>query len=379
MKILRSWVAVAAATAASLGMAVSTALAAPVSTTYQLSLPGSPTYYSPITIVEPFGGINNDQAFGNFPGAPPCPTNGLTDTVTISGVGGNELLQYVVDVAFVVPPTTANPTGRIELPGFPQPVVNVAGAGGTVSPNVGTGNATVTINIPSSTTWQSPELRVQVNMQVFDSTTNPNALLRPSPFPMAAAWDIFSSGCATPPPPPPNTTLGKGMTATIGFWHNKNGQALINSFNGGSNSTALANYLATTYPKLYGCLANKSNADIAALFLTDFSVQGAKVDAQVLAVALATYATNSTLAGGTQATQFGFQVSSTGVTLNALFNVGNDGAAVGVPNNTVETVSQILQGANSLSANCVLDQTNLSLLNQTNDLFDAINSTGDIG
>src|SRR5262249_16716321 len=39
------------------------------------------------------------------------------------------------------------------------------------------------------------------------------------------------------------TSLGKavqkGLAAGIGFWHNNNGQALINSFNGGSTSTAL--------------------------------------------------------------------------------------------------------------------------------------------
>src|SRR5207249_6280975 len=40
------------------------------------------------------------------------------------------------------------------------------------------------------------------------------------------------------------TNLGlfvhRGQTATIGFWANNNGQALINSFNGGSTSTSLA-------------------------------------------------------------------------------------------------------------------------------------------
>jgi hypothetical protein len=44
------------------------------------------------------------------------------------------------------------------------------------------------------------------------------------------------------------TTLGQdvqhGLTGGIGFWHGKNGQALINSFNGGSNATALSTWLA---------------------------------------------------------------------------------------------------------------------------------------
>ena len=42
------------------------------------------------------------------------------------------------------------------------------------------------------------------------------------------------------------------MTATIGFWHNKNGQALIKSLNGSSSSTQLGNWLAATFPQVYG-------------------------------------------------------------------------------------------------------------------------------
>lgn len=377
MKFRRPWALGLAAGVASLAVAGSTALAATVTTTYTIGLPGSTTYYSPITVNQPFGGpsVGNDQGFGNFPGAPPCPVNGVTDTVTVTGIGGNELLQATVDLTYVVPVTAANPTGRIAVPGFPQPIVVVPGSGGLTSGTTGTGTYTATINIPSSNVWQSPELHAAVNFQVFDSTVTPNPLLKPAPFPMAAEWDVFSSGCFTPP----STNFGKGMTATIGFWHNKNGQALINSFNGGPSSTALANYLASTYPNLYGCLANKTNSDIAALFMSDFGVRGMKVDAQVLGVALATYASNSSLAGGTQAAQYGFQVSSTGVTLNALYNVGNNGAAVGVPNGTTETIGQILQGANAMSANCTLDATNTSLLTTTNDLFSGINQSGDIG
>ena len=64
-----------------------------------------------------------------------------------------------------------------------------------------------------------------------------------------------------------------GDTATIGFWHNKNGQALIDSLNGGSTATALGNWLATQFPYLYGPqssnnLTGATNAQVAALFLT---------------------------------------------------------------------------------------------------------------
>ena len=63
--------------------------------------------------------------------------------------------------------------------------------------------------------------------------------------------------------------LGKGDTATIGFWHNKNGQALIDSLNGGPTATNLANWLASQFPYLYGAssannMTGKTNADVAA-------------------------------------------------------------------------------------------------------------------
>jgi len=43
-----------------------------------------------------------------------------------------------------------------------------------------------------------------------------------------------------------------GQTATIGFWQNKNGQNLIKSLNGGATSTQLGNWLAATFPNMYG-------------------------------------------------------------------------------------------------------------------------------
>ncbi len=176
---------------------------------------------------------------------------------------------------------------------------------------------------------------------------------------------------------PPPSQLGHGSTATIGFWHNKNGQALILSLNGGPSSTLLGNWLAANFPGLYGCLNGLTNTQIAQLFLTDFNVTGANVDAQVLATALAVYSTNSTLAGGTQAAQYGFTVNSTG-TGSKLFNVGNYGDAVGVPNNSSLTALQILAGANAQSSSCILDNKNLGLLGDTNTLFDSINQAGDI-
>jgi hypothetical protein len=182
------------------------------------------------------------------------------------------------------------------------------------------------------------------------------------------------------------TDLTRGETATIGFWHNKNGQALIKSFNGGPTSTDLATWLATSFPNLYGPgttatnpydLTGKTNADVASLFLTFFKAKGMKTNAQLLAVALAEYATTSSL-GATAAAKYGFVVTDTGVG-SAGFNVGSSGAAFGVANNTVLTVAQILASANRGSTNGLLYGGDTSLITLANSVLDGINQKGDIG
>jgi hypothetical protein len=166
-----------------------------------------------------------------------------------------------------------------------------------------------------------------------------------------------------------------GDTATIGFWHNKNGQALIDSLNGGPNSTALGNWLATEFPYLYGAksannLANQSNATVAALFLTFFNVSGQKTSAQILGGALAIYVTNSNLAG-TGAGSYGFNVSPSGTGAKT-YNVGSLGTTIGLSNNASYTVLQLLQQAN-------LDLQNGTFnANAFNSIFSNINQTGDI-
>ena len=59
-------------------------------------------------------------------------------------------------------------------------------------------------------------------------------------------------------------------TATIGFAHNHKGQALINSLNRSPNSTALGNWLETSFPYLDGVssshnLTSATNSTLAML------------------------------------------------------------------------------------------------------------------
>jgi hypothetical protein len=173
---------------------------------------------------------------------------------------------------------------------------------------------------------------------------------------------LAGKGGTVPPPP-----LAHGDTATIGFWHNKNGQQLIDSLNSGPNATDLGNWLATTFPCIWGGqngainLAGKSNLQIAAQFLVYFGVTGMKTDAQMMAVALASYATSTTLSGGTAAANYGFNVSPDGT-----------GAKTFVVNGTTYTVLQLLKQANDAKCAGTFDA------NFWNTVFSNINQSGDI-
>lgn len=170
--------------------------------------------------------------------------------------------------------------------------------------------------------------------------------------------------------------LGKGMTATIGFWHNNNGQALILSLNGGASSKALGNWLAQSFPNVYAGLAGMTNTQIASYFLTLFNVSGQKTEAQFLAGALAVYSTNSTLAGGNYAAGYGFTVNGSGTGV-ATYNVGTQLAPYGGPTGTV-TILQLIQFVNSKSLAGRLANGNSALLGVINTIFSDINQKGDI-
>ncbi len=194
-----------------------------------------------------------------------------------------------------------------------------------------------------------------------------------------------------------------GQTATIGFWQNKNGQNLIKSLNGGANATQLGNWLAATFPNMYGAsagansLVGKTNAEVADFYSDLFRRKKkeaeqlglggpTKMDAQVMAVALATYVTNETLAG-TVATSSGFVVTENGLGVST-FNVGTSGEAFGVDDGSVLTVLDLLLATDDMTVNGVLydldgdgdADDNLESLLRTlaNDLYTTINEQGDI-
>ncbi len=178
-----------------------------------------------------------------------------------------------------------------------------------------------------------------------------------------------------------------GLTAGIGFWNNANGQALIKSLNGGGagghGSDQLGNWLAATMPNTFGSLAGKDNAAVAAQFQQDFVVKGVKLDAQVLATALSVYVTNATLdpldatTQSNLAVQDGFTVNGDGAG-TATVNVGSNGDAFGVANNSTLTLIDLLRAADAQAVNGVLYGGNAAKRKEANDVFSAVNQAGSI-
>lgn len=179
-----------------------------------------------------------------------------------------------------------------------------------------------------------------------------------------------------------------GQTATIGFWQNKNGQALITSLNGSESSTQFGDWLAATFPNIYGALAGDNdltgatNTEVASFYRDIFKAKKvkdsgpAKVDPQAMAVAIAIYVTNESLAG-TVAQSYGFVTSANGVG-GMLFNVGDSGAAFGVADNTDLTVMDIMLAVDDQAVLGVLYDGDAFLRQLANEVLTAINEQGDI-
>jgi hypothetical protein len=173
-----------------------------------------------------------------------------------------------------------------------------------------------------------------------------------------------------------------GQAAGIGFWNNKNGQALIKALNGGVG-TQLGDWLATSFPNMYGAragtsnLAGKSNADVAAFFQSRFILKGDKLDAQVLATALSVYVTDSRLNPTGVGSKYGFLIDGKGLG-SATFNVGLNGAAFGVADNATMTVMDLLRAADARAIGGVLYNGDAVKRTDAKNVFAGINEAGGI-
>jgi hypothetical protein len=94
-------------------------------------------------------------------------------------------------------------------------------------------------------------------------------------------------------------------------------------------------------------------------------------------VVLGIYATTSSL-GGTWSASYGFTVTAWGLGAYS-YNVGSDGAAFGVPNNSTRNVFELLWAVNNKAVKGVLYNGNATLQSQAADLFHKLNKAGSIG
>ncbi len=114
------------------------------------------------------------------------------------------------------------------------------------------------------------------------------------------------------------TRQGFGQTQNSEYWRGQAGQNLINRFNGAATSTQLSNWLATTFPRLYGPqagannLTGRTNAQVAAYYASLFNRSSTALEREVLATALNIYASTLNL-GGAAGALAGFQVTSSGL------------------------------------------------------------------
>ena len=136
------------------------------------------------------------------------------------------------------------------------------------------------------------------------------------------------------------------------------------------------------FPELYGVNAGSNNLtgftndQVAAFCLNLASQTSAKLDTAALATALNVYATTASLGGG-QAQAYGFDVTADGLGA-ASYNVGLNGSAFGVANNTTLTVFALLVDVDSFAVNGVLYNGNKTLRNEAMSVFGAIDSLGGI-
>lgn len=191
------------------------------------------------------------------------------------------------------------------------------------------------------------------------------------------------------------SSVQAGDTATIGFWQNKNGQALIKQ--GGA---ALVNWLNANFGNVFGDTftggsGGDNDVEVASFYKNQFFSQKLKgtpkVDAQFMATAFATFFTSSNLSGGSVAASYGFNVTQTGIGTNVV-NIGSNGAAFGVADNTDMTIMAILLATNGLTGNSgsgyrniydtngdgVLDDNEKALRVLANNIYSAINEGGHI-
>jgi hypothetical protein len=181
--------------------------------------------------------------------------------------------------------------------------------------------------------------------------------------------------------PDPTGPVQPGQAGLGSFWASTRGQALIKALNGGAASTQLASWLAATLPNTFGAsagannLSGQGNMRVATFFKSAFRKDPA--EAEMLATALSVYVTNATLDNTKVAATYGFTVAGDGLG-TATFNVGANGAAFGLANNTTMMVIDLLRAADSQSLGGVLYNGDATKQKAASATFAGVNQAGGV-
>jgi hypothetical protein len=365
----------------------------------QLSEPG----FAPLVLVDSgsTGVITiNNVTYGDFKitsmtglskplvGSPPTTAEmHLNDLQLTSTNSGKTLTIQMSDNGFSLNPGTTSVTSTFGG-------TNSGGAQLTYQAYVDTSNALFGKATPigplfstTATSFNNPPTTASFNQSGPFSMTEVVTIAATGSSQVGFDGDILATA-----PNTPSTPVGPGQFATIGFWRNKNGQAVINSFNGGSDQILLGNWLATTFPHLFGTsnpytgtsLAGLTNAQVATVY-SNLSNSGVTQNTyiQAFAVALGIYADTTSLGGASLianglAAKYGFNVTSAGGG-NSTFNItGNEAAFPGLGSNP--TVFQILAvvDANFNPATGLFYGGDQTLTSEANNVLNGINTKGDI-
>jgi hypothetical protein len=194
-------------------------------------------------------------------------------------------------------------------------------------------------------------------------------------------------------------------TATIGFWQNQNGIAVIKNMGvtvnpeTGKTVSSVGYWLATQFPNLYSgltpatgytftaSLADDSADQVLSYFKYVFTLKdNAKAEAQVMSVAFAAFVTdagfNTTPLGIATATKYGFVIVAGGLS-GQQWNVGPTGsilnsAATPVLNNTTYSIGYLLAAANNKAVGGRLFAGSAASRSAVDSIFGAINEFFDI-
>jgi uncharacterized repeat protein (TIGR01451 family) len=304
-----------------------------------------------------------------------CLTKGLTnlsgatqqgDTVTATFTVPAGMSDQLTLVSYIAPSSSWNQSIAYEQQIFDE-------AGGTFAP----GTYSLTVLIPNCY-YQVDFVCGPVINVLVPLTYNGCAYGPDNSNVMYHAEDRFISSDNSGTTTFTTKSVVTGDFAAAGYWSTTTGQNMIKSLNGGSGATSLAQWLATTFPNLYGsgagshCLVNSNGS-----YFTNSGVASAYAkftggDQQVFSAALSVYATSVNLAGANvHSTDSHFNASLAGSGMDT-YCVGTNGAAFRLANNTTLTVMQLLVDLNAGTG------AGAAVASGANTVFSGINTIGNV-